>query len=109
MQQIRNYCKECKREWLQGKYVSNNSRMTITGNPDNGTNCIFCGSQYTSTVMYDNAPGFDIPRDSSSVITLPKAEVIEILGREYIRSEIPRPLQAVMETNEGNRINDSKD
>lgn len=104
MQQIRNYCKECKREWLQGKYVSNNSRMTITGNPDNGTNCIFCGSPEMVEVSYDNAPGFDIPRDSSSVVVLPKTDTIEILGREHIRMEIPKPLQASMETNEQNRL-----
>lgn len=104
MQQVRNYCRECKREWLDGKYVSNNSRMTITGNPDNGVNCIYCGSPETEVVSYNNEAGFDIPRDRTSVIVLPKQETLGIIDRMHIRSDIPKPLLKAMETMEQNNL-----
>ena len=102
MIQTRNYCRECKREWLDGKYVSNSSgRMTITGNPDNGINCIICGSPETEIISYNNLAGFDIPRDGQ-VIRLPKAETITVIDRHHIRTDIPKPLLAAMQTMEDN-------
>lgn len=68
MKQTRVLCNECKREWLEPKYLVNSSAMTITGNRRDDL-CPICGSGQIEMVEY--TPSFlggDIPRPDSPII-----------------------------------------
>lgn len=102
MQQVRSFCRECKREWLNHT-AANSSPVSITGNPLSGDNCPVCGSPEIELVSYDNVPGLDIPRDGKRVI-LPNQETVESIGRHLIRSDIPKVLLAAQETVASNSV-----
>lgn len=85
--QKRWLCSECAREWLEPTACfANSSPITITGNPVNGVNCIYCGSPEIQLVEYKpELPGLDIPRDGQNKII--PIQVHEMIGREAIKSE----------------------
>lgn len=58
------YCRECKRERLRPEGGIAGGTITMTGNPDNGKNCIYCGSPEIELIEYKPMlPGLDIPRE----------------------------------------------